>query len=156
MITPTKVEATVEHHHHNGNLGEIIPYIDSNEKGIELDASRNIISVDHDKLRIPGIGKTHEMEVVPVTDELRNTEERKEKVDDYEHSLWQWPTGRSCFVKVSNHAKLSSTTFGWNGFTPISACSNQNHGSFHGENYSITGLTKIEQPPVFLDRLPSF
>lgn len=47
--------------------------------------------------------RTIEMEVVAAEENVNeaNTEEaNKEAKDDYEHSLWKWPAGRSCLTKV--------------------------------------------------------
>lgn len=91
----------MEHHQHNGNVGAVIPYIDSNEKGIELDSG--IPTGDDERVKHPGVERSRELEVVTAVDEHsdKNIEEGNKDGDDYVHSLWQWPTGRSCFVKVS-------------------------------------------------------
>ncbi|XP_059055190.1 sodium/potassium/calcium exchanger 3 isoform X2 [Achroia grisella] len=79
---------------------------DINEKNCEIESSQI------EKTSLGEIGKsinndvetrTIDMDIVNPEDNVNqsNTDEIKEAGDDYEHSLWKWPTGRSCLTKTT-------------------------------------------------------
>lgn len=45
-------------------------------------------------------GNVLDMEIVHSDEVDQNVDTNKEVLDEYEHSLWKWPTGRSKLTKV--------------------------------------------------------
>lgn len=89
----SKIEASNEHHQQNGNIGIVIPYIDSSEKSLDMEGDRS------DSKRVAD-EKAHQLEAVGVLEEARGNADEANKEDEYVHSLWKFPFGRSCFIKV--------------------------------------------------------
>lgn len=91
----------MDHHQHNGNIKAALPlYPDVKEKSGET----HIEKISDDDLNVRVECKSNDIEIVCNTEEnvaQQNMEVGdKEAVDEYEHSLWKWPSGRSCFTKV--------------------------------------------------------
>ncbi|XP_053624234.1 sodium/potassium/calcium exchanger 5 isoform X2 [Plodia interpunctella] len=106
--TGDKNESLPEHHQHNGNLK--IPITTIPQKDIDLRLSnieKAVIPVkeeDTDKNVNEADSKTNDMEIGIPEENANNTiteESNKETADKYEHSLWKWPTGRSCLTKTT-------------------------------------------------------
>nr|XP_013189241.1 unnamed protein product [Amyelois transitella] len=110
ISTGGKNESLPDHHQHNGNLkipmtphsaitekdtDLVFPHIDKLVIATSEDSSKNIEDTD---------SKTIDMEIVTpeeIADNANTEEADKETVDEYEHSLWKWPSGRSCLTKTT-------------------------------------------------------
>lgn len=94
---PHRNELGVDHYQHNGNIKNISLYCDGNERKLETieDEDKNVnIEVD---------SKACESEIISQEDNTRKDdtgETNKSETDEYEHSLWKWPSGRSYLTKV--------------------------------------------------------
>lgn len=101
-----KNESLVEHHQHNGNVKNITLYADTNEKKNVIDTELQI-----DKTKIEETNEEEHrisnMEIATPEDGNRENIEQgnKESIDEYEHSLWKWPSGRSNLTKVKKYRK---------------------------------------------------
>ncbi|CAH2985432.1 unnamed protein product [Chilo suppressalis] len=77
---------------------------DVNEKYGE-NASQAVKALEDDKNKNVNLeieSKNNEMEVTNTEENIVSIpEDEKEEVDVYEHSLWKWPSGRSCFTKTT-------------------------------------------------------
>lgn len=102
VISPTptnKSDISTDHHQHNGN-------IKNKEKNCDADASPCDKRPEGDSPKIKNISveiesKPNEMEIACIDETVEELEiANKEKVDEYEHSLWKWPSGRSWLTKV--------------------------------------------------------
>ncbi|CAG9558394.1 unnamed protein product [Danaus chrysippus] len=97
-----KNESLVEHHQHNGNVKNITLYADTNEKKNVIDTELQI-----DKAKIEETNEEEHrisnMEIATPEDGNRENIEQgnKESIDEYEHSLWKWPSGRSNLTKIT-------------------------------------------------------
>lgn len=107
--TVNKNDLALDHHQHNGNIKSTLSlYSDKNEKNSEIDTTHTV------KLPVAVGEKVHNIciDVEPKPNDVEvatpdeqnvqptNPDENTKAVDEYEHSLWQWPSGRSCFTKV--------------------------------------------------------
>ncbi|XP_026333075.1 sodium/potassium/calcium exchanger 3 [Hyposmocoma kahamanoa] len=106
----TKSDQPVDHHQHNGNIKlAVSPHPDGPEKTTGLEVSQNdklqlqtsecgkskIIQVDNESKNI-------DMEIAcPDENQANQDDNNKESTDEYEHSLWKWPSGRSWLSKTT-------------------------------------------------------
>ncbi|CAH0716132.1 unnamed protein product, partial [Brenthis ino] len=91
-----------DHHQHNGNVKSVL-YSDINEKKV---ASLQIEKINNDDDKIvneENEPKPNDMEIAYQEDSHQgNVEEgSKETSDEYHHSLWKWPSGRSKLTKTT-------------------------------------------------------
>lgn len=97
------------HHQHNGNIKNTLSLCpDKNEKNCEIETSNAVKPLsDLDKsnnIHIEIEPKSNDMEILASVENIPQALELSEKtkaVDEYEHSLWKWPSGRSCFTKTA-------------------------------------------------------
>ncbi|XP_038216724.1 sodium/potassium/calcium exchanger 3 isoform X2 [Zerene cesonia] len=87
-----KTDLIIDHHQHNGNIkaGPII--IDSGDKKMTIDDAK----VNDDTTVNVG-----DMEIVHSDEVNQNVDTNKEALDENEHSLWKWPSGRSNLTKAT-------------------------------------------------------
>ncbi|XP_031767305.1 probable sodium/potassium/calcium exchanger CG1090 isoform X2 [Galleria mellonella] len=102
-----KSDLAMDHHQHNGNIKTALsPYPDVSEKNIEIESSQiektSLAEIEKTKNNDVET-RTIDMDIVCSEDNVNqsNTDETKDGVDEYEHSLWKWPTGRSCLTKTT-------------------------------------------------------
>ncbi|KAJ0183864.1 hypothetical protein K1T71_000287 [Dendrolimus kikuchii] len=105
-------DLAMDHHQHNGNVKTPLSYnTNINEKIVQVDptsAKFPISDTEHSKTtnieiecRVnDGMDTAHigEKDIKCIT---ANEESVKEPIDEYEHSLWRWPSGRSWFTKTT-------------------------------------------------------
>lgn len=95
-----KNDLPLDHHQHNGNIKAALPlYPDVNEKSGESQIEK--VNDDDKNTNVQVEPKSNDFEIACSADEnvaQQNTVDDRE--DEYEHSLWKWPSGRSCFTKV--------------------------------------------------------
>ncbi|XP_075990855.1 sodium/potassium/calcium exchanger zydeco isoform X2 [Anticarsia gemmatalis] len=109
QVSPlNKNDLPLDHHQHNGNIKPTLSlYPDKNEKSeIETSQSAKQPAVDGEKgnnICIDIESKNNDMDVATIDESVQqtNSEENNKAVDEYEHSLWKWPSGRSCFTKTA-------------------------------------------------------
>lgn len=108
-----------DRHQYNGNIKNITLHSESGKENVievEIVTESQLSSLDDtptEKETAVSLPIVEEMIVgnvivLPKVDiekpaELDVSSEKKEKdaeLDEYKHSLWQWPSGRSCFTKV--------------------------------------------------------
>ncbi|XP_049885509.1 sodium/potassium/calcium exchanger 5 isoform X1 [Pectinophora gossypiella] len=101
-----KNDLPLDHHQHNGNIKNVVSqHPDGNEKSItdvtlpeKGDENLNkVVNIEIDS-------KTNDSEPARPDEGVNQTsvdETNKEKVDEYEHSLWKWPSGRSWLTKTT-------------------------------------------------------
>lgn len=115
-----KSDQPMDHHQHNGNLKlTVSPHPDGPEKPVGFEVSQNdklqmqssevgknkIIQVDNEP-------KTIDLEIACPDDNQANEDDNnKEPTDEYEHSLWKWPSGRSWLSKVSQENKKHNKVY---------------------------------------------
>ncbi|XP_028167448.1 sodium/potassium/calcium exchanger 5 isoform X1 [Ostrinia nubilalis] len=104
--TTNKDDVPMEHHQHNGNIKAALPlYPDVNEKS--GDTLRTEKVSDDERNKIVDIEVEHKSNDVEIACTEENTGQQnlevgdKDPVDEYEHSLWKWPSGRSCITKTT-------------------------------------------------------
>lgn len=100
----------MDHHQHNGNIKlAVSAHPDGPEKAIGLEVSQNdklqLQTSDGGKSKImqaDNESKNIDMEIAcPDENQPNQDDNNKEPTDEYEHSLWKWPSGRSWLSKVS-------------------------------------------------------
>lgn len=99
----------MDHHQHNGNIKCVFPYPDGNEKGSGIN-TLPLEKITDDEGHIKNISieidsKANELGIASSEDNVNQAaleDGNNDAVDEYVHSLWKWPTGRSCFTKASN------------------------------------------------------
>ncbi|KAI5641344.1 sodium/calcium exchanger protein domain-containing protein [Phthorimaea operculella] len=105
--TTQRSDVSADYHQHNGNLKiSVSSRPDGSEKTSEIDTAQiekggdgqeKIINIEPDN-------QNNDVEVVSPEDNPNqpNAEEvNKEVVDEYKHSLWKWPSGRSWLTKTA-------------------------------------------------------
>lgn len=94
----------MDHHQHNGNIKAALPlYPDVIEKSGETLRTEKVSGDEKNNVDVQVESKCNEVEIACTEENAgQQTLEigEKEPVDEYEHSLWKWPSGRSCFTKV--------------------------------------------------------
>ncbi|XP_050360492.1 sodium/potassium/calcium exchanger 4 isoform X2 [Nymphalis io] len=95
-----------DHHQHNGNVKSVSLFTDTNEKKLSADSSLQVekIKNDDDKsLNGENDPKVSDMEIAcqEETNQGNVEEGNKEVVEEYRHSLWKWPSGRSKLTKTT-------------------------------------------------------
>ncbi|XP_022118341.1 sodium/potassium/calcium exchanger 3 [Pieris rapae] len=84
----------IDHHQHNGNIkaGAIIP--ETGDKG-KISKEQEVKTNEDTSVNVL------DMEIVHSDEVNQNVDTNKEVLDEYEHSLWKWPTGRSKLTKAT-------------------------------------------------------
>ncbi|XP_047524809.1 sodium/potassium/calcium exchanger 4 [Pieris napi] len=84
----------IDHHQHNGNIkaGEIIA--ETGDKG-KISKEQEVKTNEDTSVNVVDLEIVHSDEV------NQNVDTNKEVLDEYEHSLWKWPTGRSKLTKAT-------------------------------------------------------
>ncbi|CAF4752977.1 unnamed protein product [Pieris macdunnoughi] len=84
----------IDHHQHNGNIkaGAIIAEIGDKEK---ISKEQEVKTNEDTSVNVVDLEIVHSDEV------NQNVDTNKEVLDEYEHSLWKWPTGRSKLTKAT-------------------------------------------------------
>lgn len=104
-----KIDLSLDHHQHNGTIKSTLSlYSDKSGKNSEMDILHSVklpAVADGEKTNNTCIdidSKTNDMEVAKSDENLQqaNVDDSNKAADEYEHSLWKWPSGRSCFTKV--------------------------------------------------------
>ncbi|XP_046977385.1 sodium/potassium/calcium exchanger 4 isoform X1 [Vanessa cardui] len=95
-----------DHHQHNGNVKSVSLFTDTNEKKLSSDASLQVEKIKNDDDKsVSGENepKVSDMEIACQEEANQgNVEEgNKEVVEEYRHSLWKWPSGRSKLTKTT-------------------------------------------------------
>ncbi|CAG5008167.1 unnamed protein product [Parnassius apollo] len=96
--SPSKNEPAVDHFQHNGNIKCITLYADDSDKKSE------IVEEEDNNVNIKVDSKPSETEIVSQDENAHNDnieEGNNNKTDEYEHSLWKWPSGRSVLTKIT-------------------------------------------------------
>ncbi|XP_045458114.1 sodium/potassium/calcium exchanger 3 [Melitaea cinxia] len=98
--------STIDHHQHNGNVKSVPIYKDANEKKLAVDTTQQIEKFKNDDDKSANgenDSKVGDMEIACQEDTNQsNVEEgNKEAVEEYRHSLWKWPSGRSKLTKTT-------------------------------------------------------
>ncbi|XP_072930483.1 sodium/potassium/calcium exchanger 3 isoform X2 [Epargyreus clarus] len=103
--SPNRIEVAIDHHQHNGNIKNSPT---SDEKRSEIEISSIDCSQKSDDIKTINIeveSKIGDMEIasqeVNVDQVVEVEEENKDETDEYEHSLWKWPSGRSKITKTT-------------------------------------------------------
>nr|XP_026498214.1 sodium/potassium/calcium exchanger 4 isoform X2 [Vanessa tameamea] len=95
-----------DHHQHNGNVKSASLFTDTNEKKLSADASLQVEKIKNDDDKsVSGENdpKVSDMEIAcqEETNQGNVEEGNKEVVEEYRHSLWKWPSGRSKLTKTT-------------------------------------------------------
>lgn len=101
-ISSKTASSKSDHHQHNGNVASVIPYIDSNEKCVDIETEK-VAGGDDKVISLRDIDAVvHDHEIVSDAEGQNDKDvETTKETNGYEHSLWKWPTGQTCFTKVS-------------------------------------------------------
>lgn len=105
MTSINRIDIPVEHHQHNGNIKSVVSlHTDSNENNSENDVTGKIPVKDGLKfINIDIDSKVNDIELIHADEPIQRAldDTNKDSTEKYEHSLWKWPSGRSCITKVS-------------------------------------------------------
>lgn len=99
----TKTDTPVDHHQHNGNIKNTTIYSEvSEKKNVVESQSEKVVSDDDNNKNDDIISKISDTDItIQEEPTQQNVEEVNRDVDEYKHSIWKWPSGRSKFTKVS-------------------------------------------------------
>ncbi|KAG7313327.1 hypothetical protein JYU34_000438 [Plutella xylostella] len=101
-ISSKTASSKSDHHQHNGNVASVIPYIDSNEKCVDIETEK-VAGGDDKVISLRDIDAVvHDHEIVSDAEGQNDKDvETTKETNGYEHSLWKWPTGQTCFTKTA-------------------------------------------------------
>ncbi|CAB3225696.1 unnamed protein product [Arctia plantaginis] len=105
-----KIDLSLDHHQRNGNIKSTLSlYPDKSGKNSEMDILHSVklpTVADGEKpnntcIDIDSKANDNENATSDENVQQANMDDGNKAVDEYEHSLWRWPSGRSCFTKTA-------------------------------------------------------